>query len=655
MSLLEQVRAAAAAKKILPSTLENLEAWIVAGFLPDWALASINELVEAGAWEELDNRFYKQIAFGTGGMRDKTIAARPTAAEVGTPNALGTPAFAAVGCAHMNDFNIARATIGLYRYCARHLLITRGYREEPRLVIAHDVRHFSRHFCELAASIWSQLGGTAFIFDGPRSTPQLSFTVRELKATAGVVITASHNPPADNGFKAYFEDGAQVVSPHAEGIIHEVYSVRMGELTAFLKKDLAKVVVLPTSLDEAYLTALTENIMSAETIRKARPKVVFTPIHGVGGISSVPALTRTGAEVIAVESQWKMDPRFPTVKSPNPENAEALTLALAKAREIGADFVVATDPDCDRMGVAVRDNSGDLVLLTGNQIGALLADFRITRLKELGQLPSRGSTRAAMIKTFVTTPLQDAIGKYHGIKVINTLTGFKFIADKILEWETLLQKELLAQEGIAIDYSATTAAKRAELLLKYSTWFLFGTEESYGYLASDRVRDKDGNAAVLLFTEFVATLKLQGKTVIDALDGLYIKHGFYLEGVINIYYEGASGAAKIKRILESYRATPPKKIGEYDVVRFDDFGVKDFYDADGKQVPKQDLYIVELDNGYTYAVRGSGTEPKIKFYIFANEDVPEPAALPQIKTLTIKTLDALKLAVDADARARAEG
>lgn len=649
------IRHAASSGHILASTGDNLCAWIDAGFLPPWAIQSIEELVAERDWAELDNRFYKQIAFGTGGMRDRTIALRPTKAELGTPSELGSPEHAAVGCALLNDFNIIRATIGLHRYCARYLQATKGYAEAPRIVIAHDVRHFSKHFSELAASTWTRLGGQAFIFSGPRSTPQLSFAVRELGCTAGVVITASHNPPTDNGFKAYFGDGAQVVSPHAEAIIKEVYAVALADLSLYLEKDLARVTCLPEAFDEVYLKALEENVLDKKAIAKASPKVVFTPIHGVGGVASVPMLKRLGVEVIAVDEQWKFDPRFPTVKSPNPENAEALSMAIAKAKETGAEIVIATDPDADRMGVAVRDNKGEMALLTGNQIGALLADFRITRLKELGRLPQNGTKSAALVKTFVTSPLQDAIGHAHGLKVINTLTGFKFIGDKMQEWETQLREKLYQTNGLAIDYDRTSPAEREKLLMQHSTWYVFGGEESYGYLASDRVRDKDANAAVIMFCEMAAYLKAQGKTFIDALDYLYLKHGFHQESVINIYYEGASGAAKIKRILETYRSHPPKKIGDYDVTQFDDFGTQDRDDTDGKRIPKQDLYIVHLDNGYTYAVRGSGTEPKIKFYLFAKEDVPEPSALSNIKQLCANTINTIKAAIEKDARARAEG
>jgi phosphoglucomutase len=353
------------------------------------------------------------------------------------------------------------------------------------------------------------------------------------------------------------------------------------------------------------------------------------------------------------------DPRFPTVKSPNPENAEALTLAVAQAEKNGADLVLATDPDGDRMGCAVRSagpqNGGRMVLLTGNQIGALLADYRLTKYKELGWIPPQGSPRVALIKTFVTTPLQDAVGKGHGVKVINTLTGFKWIAAKMRGYELQLKAALLAKSGIALDYDATPLATRARLHLEEGTFYAFGTEESYGYLPNDHVRDKDANAACLMFAELSAWVKGRGLTVPEYLDELYVKYGYFLEGVINIYYEGATGAAKIRRILETYRSAPPRAFGDVVVTKFEDFGRQVIRDADGEQIPKQDLYFVTLANGYTYAGRGSGTEPKMKFYIFAQAKVAAAAELPAVKAKVKAELDRMKVLIEADAKARAEG
>ena len=411
MSAIDQIRTAEREKKLLRPAAENLKSWLEGKFLPQWAVDSLEELVASEAWEELNDRFYKNIQFGTGGMRGRTIGRVTTSVEKGAVSPLGTPAYPAVGVSTLNDFNIIRATIGLFRYCKNYLSEQQRSSQNPRLVIAYDVRYFSRHFCEIAASTWTRLGAEAMIFDAPRSTPQLSFSVRHLHATAGIVITASHNPPHDNGFKVYFEDGAQVVPPHDRGIIDQVDKVAWEEVSAFLEKKLDAVVTLPTEVDRAYLDVLEENVLDPDLLKAARPKVVFTSIHGTGGVMSIPLLQRFGVDVESVSEQEDMDPRFPTVQSPNPENAEALSLAIEKALAVGADVVLATDPDGDRLGVAVRGESNDMELLTGNMIGALLAEYRICKFKELGIIPADGTRRAALIKTFVTTPLQTVIAE----------------------------------------------------------------------------------------------------------------------------------------------------------------------------------------------------------------------------------------------------
>ncbi|HNX04909.1 MAG TPA: phospho-sugar mutase [Opitutales bacterium] len=652
---LDLIRKAGTEGKILPSTLKNLESWISAGFLPAWATSSLDELVAGEKWEELNNRFFKTIAFGTGGMRDRTIAYFPTKAETGVLSSVGTPAHAAVGSTMLNDFNIIRASMGLYNYCAAYLHAKTGRDEKPRIVIAHDVRHFSKHFTELAASTFTKMGGRAYIFDGPRSTPQLSFSVRYLHTTCGVVITASHNPPAYNGFKAYFEDGGQVVSPHAEGIIDQVNAADLSSLTRFMEKDLTNVVVLPKGADEAYMAALAENFTDTAVIAKARPKVVYTPIHGTGAVGTPTVMRNAGVDVIEVPEQMVMDPRFPTVKSPNPEEGEALRMGIALAEKTGADCVLATDPDADRMGVAIRGHDGKLKLITGNTIGSLMAEYRIRAFKRAGLIPAKGTKKACMIKTFVTTPLQADIARAHGLKLIDTLTGFKFIGDKLSYYEKTLAKKLIEKEGLVLDYDKCSAEARRKLLLKYSTLYVFGGEESYGYLATDRVRDKDANAAAIVFCEMMASLKSEGKTVQDFIDELYLTYGYYKEELLNIYYEGASGSAKIANILKSYRANPPKSIGGKKVLKFKDFGTMTFKDADGVEIPSQDFYFVELQGGYCYAVRGSGTEPKIKFYFFGKEKVESKSDLDKAAAAVSETMAALKAAVDKDARARAEG
>jgi phosphoglucomutase len=649
MTTHDRITAAAKAGQLLPSTAENLAAFLAAK-LPAWAERSIDELVTKGAWSELNDRFYRFLEFGTGGMRGRTIGVVAASAETGTPNASGSPEHAAIGSNMLNDFTLIRATIGLYRYTAK-VLAQRTDRAKPKLVIAHDVRHFSRHFTELAASTWTQLGGEAFIFEGPRPTPQLSYEVRRSKAHAGVVITASHNPPHDNGFKAYFDDGAQVVPPHDKGIVAEVNAVPLAELGKYLTPNLTSVTTLGRDADDAYLAVAAKAALDPEVFRKTNLKVVFTNIHGTGAVHSLPLLRHAGCDVMPVPEQLDFDARFPTVKSPNPENAEALARAVLLAEKAGADVVLATDPDSDRMGCAVRNKAGKMELLTGNQIGALLAEYRLTKYKELGWIPKAGTERVAIVKTFVTTQLQDAVGRGHGVKVINTLTGFKWIAAKMRGYEDKLR----AAMGAGFDYEATPFEQRAKLLQQHSTFYAFGTEESYGYLPNDYLRDKDGNSACLMFAEVCAWVKGRGLTVTEYLDEIFLRYGFYLEGVINIYYEGASGNAKIKRILETYRSNPPKAFGDVTVTKFQDFGREKILDADGEQIPAQDLYVVTLSNGYSFAARGSGTEPKMKFYLFANEKVGNAAELPAVKTRVRATLDRLNKLIEADAKARAEG
>jgi phosphoglucomutase len=649
MTTREKIKSAGAAGSLLPGAVENLGAFLAAN-LPAWAVASIEELVANQAWSELNDRFYRYVEFGTGGMRGRTIAVVPTAAETGKLSPIGTPEHAAIGSNMLNDFTLIRAVVGLFRYTKKYLA-DHAVAGRPRLVIAHDVRHFSRPFCELAASTWTRLGGDAFIFDGPRPTPQLSFSVRWLKAHAGIVITASHNPPHDNGFKAYFGDGAQVIPPDDTGIVTEVKAVALGELAAFLAKDLFGVTTLDHEADDAYLAVAAKAVLDPGVLRRTKLEVIFTNIHGTGAVHSLPLLLHAGCHVEAVPAQLNFDARFPTVKSPNPENPEALALAIKLAEQKGSDVVLATDPDGDRMGCAVRNRQGKMELITGNQIGSLLAEYRLMKYKELGWIPAGGSPNACIINTVVTTQLQAAIGRGHGVKVIETLTGFKWIAAKLRRYE----EQLRAAMPAGFDYDATPFAERAKLLLLHSTFYIFGTEESYGYLPNDCLRDKDGNSACLMFAELCAWVKGRGLTVPGYLDEIFLRYGFFLEGVINLYYEGASGSAKIKRIIETYRASPPKAFGDVQVAKFQDYGREKILDADGEALPAQDLYFVTLSNGYKFAARGSGTEPKMKFYVFASEQVADAAELPAVKAKTKATLDGLIKLIEADARQRADG
>lgn len=650
MTLVDQIKNAFACGNITESTKDNLVEWLDAGFLPAWAEKSVEELVAAKEWNELNDRFFKKIAFGTGGMRGRTIGKVTPPSEMGVPNELGAPEHTAVGTANLNDFNIVRATVGLFRYVAGWLE-KNGKNHAPRLVVAHDVRHFSKHFSELAAGIWTKLGGEAYVFDGPRSTPQLSFTIRALGTDTGIVITASHNPSHDNGFKCYFGDGAQVISPHAEAIIDSVNAVSLAEIPEFLGAGTAGVKRVPAEIENRYLAALDESVLDAETIRASGLKVCYTNIHGTGDVMILPALKKLGVNVSVVEKQLPHDGRFPTVKSPNPENAEAFTLAIEKAKEVGADIILGTDPDDDRVGMAARNSDGSYTLYSGNQTGSMLTDFRITRMKELGIIPAAGSPKATIIKTFVTSPLQDAIAAANGVNCVNALTGFKWIGAKLQKYQLGITPDILKKEGCGdTPYAALPWKKRAELQLKHGTFFVTGGEESYGYLGSDCVRDKDGNAAVLMIIEMASWAKSKGLDIASYLDSIYKKYGCFAESLLNVVLEGAAGAAQIKKILNSLRENPPKEILGARVVEFKDFGRDTVRDCDGDIVPKEDFYFFTLENGMKIAVRGSGTEPKCKFYIFATSKNPDLAAA---KKETAAAIDAAKAFLKEDAARRA--
>ena len=635
---------------LLGSSLENIES-LLAAHPESYERSSIAELASSGNWEELNNRFFRTLAFGTGGLRGKTIGTVVTTAERGIPQAMERPQFPCTGTNAMNDRNVSRATQGLVAY-VKDWARREKLPHRPRICISYDTRYFSREFADLAAKVITELGCDALVFAEPRPTPELSFAVRQTDATAGINLTASHNPSAYNGYKVYFNDGGQVIEPHASGIIARVNAVPSPHYEPVPRGEQGRRVTLGTEMDESYLDRLERVVLDPALVAREKGlKIVYSPLHGVGASIIMPLLRRLGFDATAVPEQVVPDSRFPTVKSPNPEYAEALTMALELADEIGADVVMATDPDDDRMGVAVRNRDGKMELLTGNQIGSLLAEYRLTKYKERGLIPAAGSDRVCLVKTFVTTRLQDAIGAGHGVKVINTLTGFKWIAAKMRGYED----QLRAAIGDKADDPKMTFKERAKFLQEHATFYAFGTEESYGYLPNDYLRDKDGNSACLMFAELCAAVKSRGITVPEYLDEIYIKYGFYLEGVINIYYEGASGSAKIERILETYRSSTPTKFGDVTVTKLEDFGRQDIYDEDKELIPKQDLYFVTLSNGYSFAARGSGTEPKMKIYLFANADVSSADELPAVKAKTKATLDGLIKFIDADAWQRAEG
>src|SRR5438067_8629823 len=438
--LTEQIDRALSDGKLRADAAENIRR-ILSGEEGDFAARVIGELSQASEWEELNDRFYKTLAFGTGGLRGRTIGKIVTSSERGTPTALGRPEFPCVGTNAMNYFNVGRATRGLVTYIQKWRSRQR-MEGRPKIVIAHDTRHFSQEFARLAAETASANGCAAVVFEGPRSTPELSFAVRYLNADAGIVITASHNPPHDNGYKVYFNDGAQVIEPHASGIIAEVNEPSSGSSKKLAESERGDIATVDQQMDRAYMERLETLILDRGLIERTRDlKIVYTPIHGTGGVIVKPMLRKIGLNFSVVPEQDQFDGRFPTVKSPNPENAEALNLGISLAQKQNADLVVATDPDCDRMGVAVRTSPGEMKLLSGNQIGSLLAWYRAKTFFDRGILNKENAGRGVIIKTFVTSDLEKAIAEKFGLRCRDTLTGFKYNGAKLKKYEELAEAQ----------------------------------------------------------------------------------------------------------------------------------------------------------------------------------------------------------------------
>jgi phosphoglucomutase len=616
---------------LLASSAKNIEQLVARSSSPTYA-ASVEELVTQGAWEELNDRFFKTLAFGTGGLRGRTIGKIVTAAEQGEPQPLGRPERPCVGTNAMNYYNISRATQGLVAYL-KEWFAKNQLPGKPSLAIAHDTRHFSKDFTELTARVAAENGVDVFIFGGPRSTPQLSFTVRLVGASAGIVITASHNPPHDNGYKVYFGDGAQVVEPHASGIIAKVNAVESDFYEPVEPELQGKITVLGEEADDAYMarleTLILDRPMVAEAARSGL-KFVFTSIHGTGGIIVKPMLDRLGFSYLTVAEQEVQDGRFPTVKSPNPENAEALSKAMALAEKEDADLVIATDPDCDRMGVAVKNASGQLELLTGNQIGSLMAAYRVEKLIANGVITPANASRCVIVKTLVTTDLQKAIADKHGLRCVETLTGFKYIGEKLGKYENALSAEMRA------NYRELSEWETRDLRLNSSSYYVCGGEESYGYSAADFVRDKDGNGATVVFAEVAAYAKSRNLTLIDLLDEVYSTYGFYLEKNGSLTFEGADGAAKIQRLVDSYASQPPANADGSSVAGTRNFAAETFHDVEGDTIPKEKMLMIDLADGRRVAVRPSGTEPKIKFYMFARRAPVDGKPFTQAELAAIK-------------------
>ena len=516
--------------------------------------------------KEIKERFYKDLEFGTAGLRGIIGA----------------------GTNRMNIYTVRKTTQGLANY------IKKQNGESKGVAIAFDSRRMSPEFAAEAALCLSANGIKAYLFESLRPTPELSFAVRELGCIAGINITASHNPPEYNGYKVYWEDGAQITPPHDSGIMGEVQAVTDYNDVLTMDKDdaIAKglCTIIGKDIDDKYIARLKEQVKHPEAIKAMGKdlKIVYTPLHGTGNIPARRILKELGFEnVYVVPEQELPDGEFPTVGYPNPEADEAFVLGLKLAKEVDADLVLATDPDADRLGVRVKDKNGEYHNLTGNMSGCLLAEYTISQIQALnGKLPEDG----ALIKTIVTTNMADAIAKSYNIRLIECLTGFKYIGQQILGFET-------TGKGT----------------------YLFGFEESYGCLIGTHARDKDAIVATMALCEAAAFYKTQGKTLWDAMIDMYEKYGYYLDDVKSISLSGIEGLAKIQSIMETFRSNPPKEIAGLTVMSARDYKKDEVVDTQTGAVsstglPSSNVLYYDLTDDAWLCVRPSGTEPKIKFY-----------------------------------------
>ena len=551
--------------------------------------AQVRNLIE-NDHNELVESFYKDLEFGTGGLRG----------------------IMGVGSNRMNNYTVGFATQGLANYLKKNFP-----GEQIRVAISHDSRNNSRTFAERVADIFAANDFQVYLFDALRPTPELSFAIRELKCHSGVMVTASHNPKEYNGYKAYWSDGSQVTSPHDTNIIKEVEKIT--EVSQVLTGgNPANITILGDEFDKIYLAAIKKLSLSPQSVeRYADMKIVYTPLHGAGVKLTPAALKDFGFKnVILVEEQTVLDGNFPTVESPNPEERKTMKMAIDLAEREQADIAMATDPDSDRLGVALRTGSGDYVLLNGNQTLILLMCYQLTRWAELGLIKDGDF----VVKTIVTSMMPDAVAAHYGVKCYNCLTGFKYIAKIIRD-----------QEGVHT--------------------YIGGGEESFGYLAGDYVRDKDGVSACALAAEAAAWCRdTKGMTLYEWLQDLYVKFGFYRESLVNVVRKGKDGAEQIQNMMVDFRANPPKSLLGSPVVQVYDYKTLEVLDtATGVKSPiegiedKSNVLQWVTEDGTKVSVRPSGTEPKIKFYFGVKADLPSVEQFEQVQAALDAKIEALKV------------
>ncbi len=553
-------------------------------------VAELNEI--SGNEKEIEERFYKTLEFGTAGLRG-IIGAGPN---------------------RMNSYVVGQATQGL----ANQLIKTNPKDAELSVAIAYDSRIKSDEFAKTSATILAANGIKVYLFEELKPVPELSFTVRYKHATAGIVITASHNPAKYNGYKVYGADGAQLNPELAAVVLEEIENTDIfsGVKTCDFDKAVTDgmIVMIGDDVEEAYLDCVQAQCINPELVREKGDtlKFVYTPFHGTGNKPVRKILKRIGFDnVVVVKEQEMPDGRFPTVKSPNPENKEGFTLAIGYAKECGADLIIGTDPDADRVGIIVKNKDSEYTNFTGNQVGALLTEYILSSLKERGQLPDDGY----IVKTIVTTNLVKAICGAYGVEMKEVLTGFKFIGEKIKESE---------QTGIGT--------------------YLFGFEESYGYLKGTYARDKDAVVATMLIAEMTLYYREKGITLSEQMDNIYKKYGYYIEYVESVVMEGMDGSAKISGIMDNLRADTPKVVAGKKVTAVRDYKTSvrtDIASGNTEKIllPKSDVVYLELEDGNNFVVRPSGTEPKIKLYcLMRGKDKAEAEALVEAVKADIKNI-----------------